>query len=385
MDHVGVLKDLISIDTTVPPGNNYGKAIEYLEPLFKQVGFQTEQVTIPEECAGGKPGRVNLLAHRRNRGKPRLIFYTHVDVVPAQGWSAFDPVVRDGKVYGRGAADMKGGIVALLLGMEKISRKQIKYDVSVMVTTDEEVGQAEQIRYLGRSLEPVEGASVFSLDSDFGYVSIADLGAIHMDVKVRGESVHSAMSHLGQNAIEKAIPLLNALMDLKPRVMQRHSKVDAHPSTGLRKMESRLNINVIRGGLKVNIVPDECTISIDRRLIPEERIDEARDELMQALYRVRDVRWEVDNIVLIPTVPPFKGSAGDDLAATIKQVVGEAGKYGTMGSGDFGPIVASDWRAGLFGLGVIRPECNIHGKNEFVFVKDIEQLAEIIAKFVSAP
>jgi acetylornithine deacetylase/succinyl-diaminopimelate desuccinylase-like protein len=65
MDHIQVLKDLISIDTSVPPGLNYGRTIDYLEPLFGEVGLSTERVAIPEEYADGKVGRVNLVAHRR--------------------------------------------------------------------------------------------------------------------------------------------------------------------------------------------------------------------------------------------------------------------------------------------------------------------------------
>ena len=142
MDYVKILKDLISFDTSVPPGLNYGKAINYLEPIFKSVGFETEKIHIPAEHADGNHERVNLIAHRREQGKPRLIFYAHIDVVPAQGWKAFNPRVEDGKIYGRGAADMKGAIAALLLGLEAVASKPLKYDTSVMITTDEETGQA---------------------------------------------------------------------------------------------------------------------------------------------------------------------------------------------------------------------------------------------------
>ena len=112
MDYVEVLENLLRIDTTVPPGRNYEKAVDYLLPLFQDLGFETRKVTIPAEHAEGREGRVNLIAHRRRTGRPRLIIYGHIDVVPAEGWDAFNPRVEDGKVYGRGAADMKGSIVA---------------------------------------------------------------------------------------------------------------------------------------------------------------------------------------------------------------------------------------------------------------------------------
>jgi len=383
MDYLKVLQDIIAINTSVPPGLNYGKIMDYLEPLFAQVGFQTQKVRIPPELAADSTDRLNLLAHRRYLGKPRLIFYAHVDVVPAQGWDAFTPKVTGGRIYGRGASDMKGGIAALLLALDAVKNQPLKYDTSVMITTDEEIGQADQIRHLGHFLEPLAGSYFFDLDSSFGYVAIADLGAIQMDIKVTGKSVHSAMSHLGENAVEKANLLINALTNLKKEVVQRKSKVNAEPSTGLAKMEARLNINMIHGGIKVNVVADECIVSIDRRLIPEENVANAEKELMQALSSVAGVQWEITKIFRIRTVPPVEDPIVDELAEIIKNVTGTTGRYGEMGSGDFGPIASLEWKAKHFGTGVIRPESNIHGKDEFVNQKDIADLAVIISSFIS--
>jgi len=382
MKYVEVLKDLISIDTTVPPGLNYDKAVAYLEPLFKESGFDTKTFIIPAEYAEGREGRVNLVCHRQEKGKPRLILYGHIDVVPAEGWDAFKPRVEDGKVYGRGAADMKGSIVALLEAMQSLKGKPLNFDISVMVTTDEESSQASQLQYLRQYLEPVSRAHFFSLDSSFGYVSIAGLGALHVDIKVTGKSVHSGLSHLGENAIEKANLLIQALLDLKHKVEQRKSDVPTHPDTKLSRMQGRLNINMIKGGIKVNVVPDECLISVDRRLIPEENLEDARKELLDTLASVPGVTWQLERVHGIPTVPPADNPVVDRLADIIRDTIGEGNKFGEMGSGDLSHIVAT-WGCKAFGLGVIRPECNIHGKEEFVYLKDIEDVAKIIARFLS--
>ena len=383
MKYVEVLKDLISIDTSIPPGLNYDKAIDYLEPLFKELGFVTHRVIIPAEHAEGREGRVNLICHRREKGKPRLIFYGHIDVVPAEGWDAFKPRVANGKVYGRGAADMKGSIVALLLAMESLKGKHLDFDVSVMLTTDEEFSQASQLHYLAQYLEPIPGAHFLNLDSSFGFVSIAGLGALHVDIKVKGKSVHSGLSHLGENAVEKASLLMKALLDLKHRIEERESDVPTHPNTGLKRMVARLNINMVKGGIKVNIIPDECLISVDRRLIPEETIEDARKELLDTMASVPGVTWELERVFSIPTVPPNNDPIVDRLADIIRDTIGEGNKFGEMGSGDFLHIVAS-WGGKVFGMGVIRPECNIHGKEEFVYLRDIEDAAKILARFLLA-
>ena len=382
MDYIRILENLISIDNTVPPGRNYLKTITYLDPLFRQVGLQTEIVRIPPEHAEGREGRVNLICHRREPGKPRLIFYGHIDVVPAEGWNAFQPRRENGKIFGRGAADMKGGIVSLLMGLDAVKNKPLKYDTSVIITVDEESSQSSQLRYIAQFLQPLAGSHFFSLDSSFGYVSVTGLGVIHMDVIVKGKAVHSGMAHMGVNAVENAVLVLQALLKLKKRVIQRKSSVPVHPATGLKVMQARLNINMVHGGLKVNIVPDQCVITIDRRLIPEENIEIAEKELEDALASIPDIEYETNVALRIPPVPPVKGKVVDELDRVIKQVTGSGGQYGEMGSGDLGYIVAGEWGGQEFGLGVIRPECSIHGKEEFAYEKDVTDLGKIIALFL---
>ena len=383
MNYVDILRNFISIDTTNPPGLNYEKAIDLLQPLFEECAFETMKVNIPPENAEGREGRVNLICHHRNPGQRRVIFYGHVDVVPAEGWDAFSPRVEDGKIFGRGTADMKGGIVGLLYGLYLTRRKPLKYDVSVMITTDEENGQTSQLRYLKSYLEPVSNACFFNLDTNFGYVTITNLGAIKMDIKVKGKSVHSALSHLGENAVEKSSLLVNALMGLKAKVTAKKSTIPVDPKTGINRMIPRLNINKINGGLKSNIVPDECLISIDRRLIPEENAEDAREEILETLTSVSGVVWEIEDEFKVPPIPPVEDPMVDELDMIIRDITVKSGKYGMMGSGGL-PQMVAEWGGKTVGLGVMRPECNIHGKYEFVYQHDIEDLAKIIAKFLGS-
>lgn len=386
--YLPTLVELIEIDTSVPPGKNYPEAIAYLLKKFKTAGCQTESVRIPRECTRDfREPRINLLAHRRNSDKPRLLFYTHIDVIPVKGWKGFKARVEDGRVFGRGAADMKGGIVALLLGLEKVKGKKLGWDVSVMVTTDEEMlgCQASQLEYLGQLLSPRE-AYVWDLDCDAGLVTIANLGTIQMEIEVKGKSVHSALSHLGVNAVEQTSHLLNALLRLKKKVAQKKSAIPVHPDgkIGSGVMEPRLNINVIKGGWKANVVPDLCQIWVDRRIIPEENLDEAELELTKTIDKARKEKKLQCQITKILRVPPYASydPIADKLIDLSREVTGEElGKFGGMGSSDL-PGVAKGWKAKLFGLGVARPESNIHGKDESVSLRDIENLGETIGEFL---
>lgn len=113
-------------------------------------------------------------------------------------------------------------------------------------------------------------------------------------------------------------------------------------------------------------------------------MDDAQKELMDTLSAVKDVKWEIEKMSIIPTVPPCNDPITYKLSAVIKKVTGQSGKYGEMGSGDL-PHIVTEWGGKTFNLGVIRAECNIHGKDEFVYCRDIEDLALIISHFVSAP
>ena len=383
MDYLKLAEEIISIDTSVPPVRNYEKSLDFLLPITVQLGFVSQKIKIPAEYCEGKDNRFAIVGHRRYPGKSRLIFYTHIDVVPAKGWNAFQPNINNGRLYGRGAADMKGGIAGLLLGLNKVKDKTLNYDTSIMITTDEEYDQADQLRFLAKYLDPVMGASVLSLDSNFGFVSVANLGLLQMDIIVKGKSVHSAMAHQGENAIERAVPLMEALLKLKRKVVHRKSKIKTNPNTGLKRMEGRLNLNVIKGGIKANIVPDYCTITVDRRLIPEEDINTAEKEIIDTLESVPDVNWQIGRVIRIPTTLPGVSAIIDQLSGIIKIVTGKTGKYGEMGSGDHSAIVALEWGGIDFGIGVIRPESNIHGKDEYVYIKDIEDLGKIISQLLA--
>lgn len=352
-----------------------------LQAYFARCGCQTHSVPVPPAEAEGREGRTALLAHRRTSGKPRLLVYGHIDVVPSQGWSAYAPRREHGVVFGRGASDMKGGIAALLGALYEMRNQDAAFDLTAMVTMDEETSQLSQLRYLTPWLDLGDHPHVLSLDAGFGYVTVAILGLLQMDISIAGKSVHSALSHIGTNAIEEAAPLMQALLRLKRQVTQRHSVVAAHPATGLSLMEARLNINQIHGGIARNVVPDACTLTVDRRLLPEETVAAARDEILTALQRVRGPSWHVSREFFIPSVPPTTDPLAHKLEQVIQSIVGSSGSYGDMLSGELPYAARTCWGADAFATGVIRPENRIHGVDEFVLESDLDQLAVVLARF----
>ncbi|PKM92038.1 MAG: hypothetical protein CVU81_02625 [Euryarchaeota archaeon HGW-Euryarchaeota-1] len=347
---LNVLVDFLKIDNTNPPGKNYGQAINFLNSYFKAAGFATEIIEIPKDIAKVKDrapkahetsrsnaDRVNLLAHLRAPGKPRLLVYSHVDVVPAdEDWRPFNPRIKDGKLIARGAADMKGAIIAFLAAVDTLKKegKEPRYDITFMATTDEETDQQNQLEYLLNKVDSVQMANVLDLDGMFGYCCIGGLGVVLVKIKIKGKSVHSGISHTGINAAEKAVPVLQKLLELKTKVEARFSQYSVNPEIGIKNMQAKLNINKINCGLKVNIVPDKCIIEVDRRLISEETIEEAQKEFVNWLEPLKkDVDFEIEFVRSMCgycAITPFAKKLGKCL-----KEVGESGKlYAVMGSGD---------------------------------------------------
>jgi succinyl-diaminopimelate desuccinylase len=376
------LIDFLSINTSNPPGRNYGKAIKFLAPLCLKAGLEIETVRIPKEII---PGRTNLLAHRRSPGKPRLLAYSHIDVVPAdEGWKPFEPRIKEGRIFGRGVADMKGCIIAFLAAAHAVKDQPWSWDATLMVTTDEETNQKAQLEYLMRErIDGLRGATLLDLDSAFGYVSIGGLGHVAADVTTHGVSVHSGISHTGINAIEKATAILNALMELKKKVESRFSKVPTNPEIGIKTMQSKLNINVIEGGLKRNIVPDGCRIEIDRRLVPEETIEDARRELEETLAPLKkDIDFTLEFIHATPGYGAVSESA-EKMGRCLEKVTGSGKLYAIMGSGDLLATVAEHgWQVVGCGVGRER-ESNFHGRDENARIEDIKAMSKAIELFLT--
>jgi len=156
---------------------------------------------------------------------------------------------------------------------------------------------------------------------------------------------------------------MQALLALKPLVTRRESTVAAHPGTGLHFMQARLNLNQIAGGIARNVVPGSCTFTVDRRLLPEETVDSARSEILAALEGVPEPEWHVSRV--------------------LEAVTGSAGLYGDMLSGELPYAASSCWGGDAFATGVIRPENRIHGSDEFVYESDLDQLVEVLARFLT--
>ncbi|MFX1300706.1 MAG: M20 family metallopeptidase, partial [Promethearchaeota archaeon] len=157
---VSLLEDLIRIPTVVPPGNNYKDMVQYLKPIFRSLGYTTEHVIIPSKEIEKIPyplegPRVNLVARHDYGRRETVTIYAHMDVVPIEEpWTKdpFNPIIENGKLYGRGAIDMKCGIASMVVALEILHKMGLQPHFNIICTlcTDEEIGVYPGIYHLAK-------------------------------------------------------------------------------------------------------------------------------------------------------------------------------------------------------------------------------------------
>ncbi len=278
LDVVSLTRALVAFDTINPPGQEEACAL-YLKDLLDKAGFTTELIPMG-------PGRANLVAHL-GRTDQCLCFTGHMDTVPlgARPWST-DPhggEIVDGRLYGRGTTDMKGGIAAFVVAcLEEAERIRESGGVRLVITAGEETGGdgAVVIAESGK-LGTASALVVAEPTSNVAYVG--HKGAYWLKVRTSGITAHGSMPERGVNAIGKAARVVE-------RLMAYDFGNQPHPELGA----ATLNVGTIHGGLNVNSVPDRAEIGVDIRTIPGLDHEDLRASLADWLGEDADIEPFVD-------------------------------------------------------------------------------------------
>ncbi len=386
------LQKIVGVNTVVPPGLHYDTLVDYLEPQFREAGFHTERVVVPSEKVAQIPlplkgPRVNLVASKVV-GKPEAVtVYAHMDVVPIEeGWKhdPFGGEVDNGRIYGRGVADMKGTIASLLTALEVMHELKIesRYDMHCIICTDEEIGVYAGAKYLAEQ-GYVQGHILCMEGSQDARVHLSSAGSVDITVTTIGRSCHSGRNYDGINAIEEMIPIMNELMALKRIVEKRESASPAGPSPRApsKFVTPMFNLDLIHAGVKANIVPSSCSLVINRRYIPEEKYEDVIAEIETAIARGRenskatDVKVEIMRSYPAARFDPDSGYA-KRMREAYKLVQGykdedfvRAGGSGSTDMADISEICQTDTfvRCGMGRMS----ESNAHGADENIRVSDL--------------
>jgi succinyl-diaminopimelate desuccinylase len=268
----GLLERLVAIDTQNPPGRET-EAAALLASELEAIGFTTEVRPVAD-------GRANVIGRIDNGAGPCFAFNSHMDTVPVGGGWTSDPfrlTERDGKLFGRGACDAKGPIVAMaeagrLLASE---RNSWRGTLIMMFVADEEINGGGS-RALAKQ-QPTPDLIVIGEPTN-NAVFAAHKGCLRPLIRAKGKAAHSGRPEVGVNAILAASQLMS-IFDERDRELRALS----HPLVG----HASLSVTRIAGGIGDNVIPESCEMVLDRRLLPGESLDAAMDELQAMLDRAK--------------------------------------------------------------------------------------------------
>jgi succinyl-diaminopimelate desuccinylase len=268
----GLLERLVAIDTQNPPGREV-EAAALLASDLEAIGFATEARPVAD-------GGANVVGRIDNGDGPCFALNSHMDTVPVGGGWTSDPfrlTERDGKLFGRGACDAKGPIVAMAeAGRLLASQRDLWRGTLVMMFVADEEIDGGGSRALAKE-RPKPDLIIIGEPTN-NAVFVAHKGCLRPLIRAKGKAAHSGRPELGVNAILSASQLVS-LFDAHDREL----RVQNHPLVG----QASLTVTRIAGGTADNVVPESCELVLDRRLLPGETLDDALDDLQALLTRAK--------------------------------------------------------------------------------------------------
>jgi succinyl-diaminopimelate desuccinylase len=375
-----LLAELVAIPTENPPGKNYGFCAAVLEKHLKDSGLDCERFSPSGMNKDSDDSPVCLLASH-GEGERTVYFHGHYDVVPAQSAEQFQPSREDHFLFGRGACDMKGGIVAMLYAILALKAGGTKLDGRICLTLvpDEETGGErgsawlEKQELLGRN-----GIAMFLAEPTSGVVWNTNRGAISLRVEVLGKAAHVGLQHRGENAFERMHGVVARLQELKREVEQRNTSFSAGSE------QTRNSILMLGGqsggGANFNVVPEKCWFTIDRRINPEEDLVEEKAKLIAVLEGCKHdgipLEWEIlqegQSAACREDDP-----AGKALARSIEAVTGEPAHFEMCpGLLETRFYAAKGISAYAYGPGLLAVA---HGSKEYIDLRKVVECAAIYA------
>jgi acetylornithine deacetylase/succinyl-diaminopimelate desuccinylase family protein len=314
-------------------------------------------------------------------GNRALYFHGHYDVVPASSAAQFQPRERNGNIFGRGTADMKGGLVTMLYAARVLKELRVALDgrIELAFVPDEETGGQLGTAALFEcgALAP-DAIGMLTAEPTGGAIWNASRGAVTMRVTIRGKSAHVGLSFRGVNAFEHMLVVARALEKEKQRISKRKTRFRIEPDAARRSI--LLLGGRTEGGTNFNAVPAECSFTVDRRINPEENLATEKTGLLAIMNRMRRAGIQIEtnifqegNSVAMPESQPLARA----LAKSIQEITRRAPRF-EMCPGLLETRFYAQRKIPALACGPGRLSVS-HGPHEFVSVREMEHCAAIYA------
>jgi acetylornithine deacetylase len=367
-DGVALLRDLVRTDSRnpslVPGAPGEGGVARVLADTLQRWGFEVRLQPVAD-------GRPNVLAVLRGQSSSRsLMFNGHLDVVGVEGMThpPFDADVRGGRLYGRGASDMKGGVAAMCAAAARM-KGSLRGDISIAAVVDEEWQSLGTSALIASGIRPT--AAIVTEPTRLAIMP-AHKGFVWLQVTVHGRAAHGSRWDIGVDAIRHAGLLLAELdrIDTEQLPLRQHALLG----------RASLHASTIEGGLGLSTYPDRCVVRIERRTIPGESLDAARDEVQAASERIRARRPELrTDVEVLFAQPPSDVPLDAPICTALTHALRKHGLPTT-------PIGMSAWTdAALLNDAGIPAICFgpgdmglAHAAEEYIPVAEVEQATEVL-------
>jgi acetylornithine deacetylase len=372
-----LLGRLVAIPSVNPGYRSQGTPAEWYgeAAMSEAVAGWLREIGLPVELDEVSPGRSNVIARLRGPGaRRRLLWEGHTDTVQATGMTIppFEPSFRDGRLYGRGAVDDKGCLVAFMLALRELARDPPPLDLTFVAAVDEEFTFTGISHYMARG-EPADGG-VAGEPTGLRVVT-ACKGAVRWDIEVIGRGAHSSRPEEGIDAITIATDLSAHLR----RVFGPRYAAHTHPLLGRRTLVTTF----ITGGEGVNTVPARCAMKYDRRTLPDETGMEAWHEIEA---EVASFAKGLDGAARVVMHPPFLNGFSMEVpgespvAAAARATCAAEGLDDQIIGVPFGSDASKMTRSGvptiIFGPGSID---QAHTADEYVEIAQVTRAARMLA------
>lgn len=292
---ISTLQEFVRLDTENPPGRNYQKGASFLTTALTDRGYDVTNIEVPTETVADhypdriEHNRVNVLGRKSGETEgPDIHFTGHFDVVPAgEDWTydPYDPILEDGKIYGRGASDMKSGIVASLFAVDALEDAgvPVRGSISQSMTVDEETGGFTGLGYLveeGYISKENTDYCVYTECFDSSRVCLGHRGVLKFHVTAHGRKAHGCMAHEGQNAV---MAINDYLCRIEEYENELHERTTDQPVTPPESRTADISVTMTEAGYSENVIPDRCRATFYRVLVPGETVESARQEIHELI------------------------------------------------------------------------------------------------------
>lgn len=388
---VEFLSEFVAIPTENPPGRAYPEGAAFLEQALDARNYDVETVPVPRDVVAehypdrAEHPRTNVLGHREYGDGPTLHFTGHFDVVPAGAdWTRdpYDPVVEDGKLYGRGASDMKSGIAASLLAVDALEAADVDLagTITQSMTVDEETGGFTGLGYLvDEGYVSETDYCIYTECFDSTRVCLGHRGVLKFEVTANGKQSHGCMAHDGQNAITAMHDFLGRIDEYRETL---HTRTTDLPVTPPESRHADISATMIDAGYSENVVPDRCTATFYRVLVPGESVADARSELserIRATQNATGAAFDYDEIMFAePAEVPRECTVSQTVATHVERHHGDVEFVVSPGSDDQRFVVndAGIENCIVYGPGLLE---QAHVEDEYVPIDEVLTAAKVMA------